>query len=236
MKKKILILLILICLICAYRELFYQNKGKSRSEGDFAHGKLENAYLFPFSGNNYSYFSIFSYYIMDNAYMHSKMYNTIQSSYKTCEETCEGIKFKTMECANKEGGKMAIHRTHQLGLSADFMVVKKNKAGNQSRFLDYFGMAHYLHGFDSNGSHQVFKNTQIDFETCAKHILALDDAAKKNGLKLSKVILKLDLHDNLFATPSGKEIKRRDIYFAQWMPTFIDNLHDDHYHVDFIEL
>jgi penicillin-insensitive murein DD-endopeptidase len=236
MKKKILLLLMLICLISAYRELFYQNKGKSKSQGDFANGKLENAYLIPFSANNFSYFSLVSYFLMDNAYTNSKMHKTIIDAYADCEKSCPTIKFKLMECANKEGGKMAIHRTHQLGLSADFMVVKKNKSGDQSRFLDYFGMAHYLHGFDENGRHLLFKNVEIDFETCAKHILALDNAARNNGLKLSKVIFKLDLHDNLFTTPSGKEIKRRDIYFAQWMPPFIDNLHDDHYHVDFIEL
>ena len=35
----------------------------------------------------------------------------------------------------------------------------------------------------------------------AQHILALDNAARKHGLYIKKVILKINLKDNLFETP-----------------------------------
>ena len=66
-----------------------------------------------------------------------------------------------------------------------------------------------------------------------KHIIALDNAARKNGLRIRIVILKLDLKDNLFKTKAGKEIKRRGIYFAQSLQPQVDMMHDDHYHIDF---
>jgi penicillin-insensitive murein endopeptidase len=233
MKKWLFVIFIFICLLtCSYRELTFKNNGTSRATGEFSSGSLYNSYLIPYTGKNFKYFSYLSYFIMDNGYMHSAMYHTILDSYKSCEKLCPGIKFQLMECANKNGGKMAIHRTHQLGLSADFMVVKKvGKA--QKTNLDHLGMAHYLHGFDDHGKHEWFSNVEIDFETCAKHILTLDDASKKNGLRVTKVIFRIELLDDLFKTPSGQELQKRGIYFAQWMPDFINNLHDDHYHVDF---
>jgi penicillin-insensitive murein endopeptidase len=90
---------------------------------------------------------------------------------------------------------------------------------------------HYAMKFDGNGN--LNKKVRIDFETMAKHILALDKAARKNGMYVKKVILKLDLKDDFYATPSGKMVKAKDIYFAQNLPRIIDNVHDDHYHVDF---
>lgn len=67
----------------------------------------------------------------------------------------------------------------------------------------------------------------------ARHILALDDAARKRNMYLKKVIFKIDLKDDFNATVSGQEVKRRGIYFARTLPARIDKLHDDHYHIDF---
>ena len=77
------------------------------------------------------------------------------------------------------------------------------------------------------------KKVSVDFETMGKHIIALDNAARKNGLAISKVILKINLKDDFYCTKSGKEVKRRGIYFARNLSKAIDMVHDDHYHVDF---
>ena len=69
----------------------------------------------------------------------------------------------------------------------------------------------------------------------AKHILALDKAARKEGLKIKKVIFKIELQNALFKTSSGKKLKQRGIYFVKVLPKLIDNLHDEHYHIDFME-
>jgi penicillin-insensitive murein DD-endopeptidase len=137
-----------------------------------------------------------------------------------------------MECSTRNGGKTLLHRTHRNGLSADFMV-PKIKNGKQTKFYDRLGLWHYLLGFDTLGRLIFDHKVSIDFETLGKHIIALDNAAKKNGLVISKVILRLDLKDDFYETESGLEIKRRGIYFAKRLPKIVDSLHDDHYHVDF---
>ncbi len=213
-------------------ELLYENNGRSNAIGSYGNGRLKNAYLIPFRGNNFKYFSPLSYYILNCGYLHSSVYNTILDAYRTCETTCPYYQFRIMECSRPKGGKMLIHRTHQNGMSADFMIPKM-KDNKSNYMLDRLGMWHYLLQFDSNGHSSFIPSIDLDFETMARHLLALDDAAKKNGLFIRKVILKIELIDNLFATRSGQELKRRGIYFAQHLPGFINTVHDEHYHVDF---
>ena len=51
--------------------------------------------------------------------------------------------------------------------------------------------------------------------------------------KTKKVILKINLKDDFYRSPTGKEIKRSGIYFALALSPVVDKLHDDHYHIDF---
>ncbi len=198
-----------------------------------SNGKLVNAYKLPFSGENFSYFSPLSYYILGRAYVHSKVYKTIIDSYDACLQDCPEIAFGLMECSNKKGGKMYPHQTHQNGLSVDFMTpLVKN--GKPNRFYNYFGVFRYLLNFDNSGRLNLNKNVSIDFETMAKHILFLDKEARKNGLRIKKIILKTELKDDLFKTKTGKLLRKRGIYFVQKLPERINKLHDDHYHVDFM--
>lgn len=137
-----------------------------------------------------------------------------------------------MECSDKKGGKVLLHRTHRNGLSIDFMVPKL-KEQKQARFFDRLGLWHYLLNFDGSGKLRLNKKVSIDFETMGRHIIALDNAARENGLVVKKVILKIDLKDDFFSTPAGREVKRRGIYFARNLSPAVDRMHDDHYHVDF---
>jgi len=232
MKKRHVFLFSLTALLLylAAPELLHQNKGNSRTTGSVGKGKLENAWLVPYFGKNYRYFSPLSYYILNRGYVHDRVHNTLLAAYQACETTCPETRFRLMECANPTGGKMWPHRTHQAGLSADFMVPKLRK-GRPLRTLDHLGVWHYALAFDSKG--RLSSRTVIDFETIGRHILALDDAARENGLRIKKVIMKINLKDDFFATPSGKKVKGRGIYFARSLPRIVDNLHDDHYHVDF---
>ena len=67
----------------------------------------------------------------------------------------------------------------------------------------------------------------------AIHILALEKNARKNGLKIKKVIFNIGLKDKLFKSENGKLLKASGIYFAQNLTPTLNKLHDDHYHVDF---
>lgn len=213
-------------------ELTHKNKGKSKSKGTWAKGSIENAYLLPYKGKNFKYFSPLSYYILDDAYLHSSLHATVLEAYAKCEKSLPNTFFRIMECSNEKGGKMLIHRTHRNGLSIDFMVPKK-KGNKQYKLLDHLGMWHYLLNFDKNGKSTSIKKAEIDFDALATHILALQHAAEQHQLTIKKVILKLELKDELFATKAGKKIHTKGIYFARSLPDKVNNMHDEHYHVDF---
>ena len=213
-------------------ELTHTNAGKSESVGSVRKGKLKNGWLMPFQGNNFRYFSRFSYYILNNAYVNSRVYATLTEAYKECESTCPDREFILMECTRKHGGRMLIHWTHQNGTSVDFMVPKKRNDDN-AIMSNHAGMAHYLLQFNKDGQLALNHKTVIDFESMAKHILALDDAAKRNGLRIHKILFNTHMHDELFSTPSGKKLKERNIPIRPNLTDLINRYHDDHYHVDF---
>lgn len=213
-------------------EMTHVNTGTSVSRGSVRDGKLENGWLIPFKGDNHRYFSYFSYYILNNAYVHSSVYHTIMDTYATCEGTCPDRQFVLMECSGKHGGQMLVHWTHQNGLSVDFMVPKKND-NSKTILSNYMGMPHYLLQFNGDGRLSFNRKTVIDFEAMAHHILALDDAAQKNGLRIRKILFHTDMHDNLFSSAPGQILQQRDIRFISRLDDLVNRFHDDHYHVDF---
>ena len=231
-RNRILLLLLVILIICALPELIHKNAGTSRSIGSVGKGSLENAWLVPYSSANFSYFSPLSYYILNNGYTNAKVYRTLVAAYKTCEKSCAGRHFRIMECSNKKGGKMLIHRTHQNGLSVDFMIPKK-KGTRPSYFWDRLGVWHYLLAFNNAGHLTINKKVQLDFETMGQHILALEQAVRQNGLRIKKLILKIELKDDFYKTKSGKKVRQKGIYFARSLPDLVNRAHDEHYHVDF---
>jgi penicillin-insensitive murein DD-endopeptidase len=231
-KYFIFLALLIAVIIISAPNVIYKNSGVSISTGSAGNGSLENGYQVDYKSNNAKYFSFVSYYILGTAYVNSSLYQTLKDSYKECETTCPGVKFRIMECSLRKGGKTLIHRSHRNGLSVDFMVPKK-KNGKQIRIYDRIGLLHYLLNFDSVGRLKLNKKVSIDFDLMAKHIIALDNAARKNGLAIRKVILKIDLKDDFFQTKDGKEIQRRGIYFARNLTKTLNTLHDDHYHIDF---
>lgn len=225
----ILALLLLALIFSCIPEIVHKNNGTSISHGKVQDGYLENGYLLPYKGKNFYYFSFISYYLMNNAYTNSKVHATVLDAYKILEKSHPKHKFRIMECSDKNGGKLAIHNTHRNGLSIDFMSPKKGK-GLQ---FNSIGMLHYLLEFDKDGKLNTNKKCQIDFELMAQHILALHNEGKKHGIRIKKVILKINLKDNLFSTTTGKILQQKGIYFAKSLPKRIDDVHDDHYHIDF---
>ncbi len=132
------------------------------------------------------------------------------------------------------GGSFKPHRTHQNGLSVDFMVPLKDGARFPTHLLNRFG---YDEEFDSNGRGEA---GEIDFQAMAVHLLQLETFAREYGGRIRRVILAPDLQDNLFAAkglpynynvagPLGSEVKSKITFNTRqaWVR------HDDHYHVDF---
>lgn len=210
---------------------YQHNTSRSISSGTVSNGSLKNGRIFPFKGPNFIYFDSTSY-LNKHAFTHEKVHDAVLATYKTFETVLPAFEFGLMECSNEHGGKIWPHRTHQNGLSVDFMSpLLKN--GIPSTDFNTIGLPHYLMDFDKDGVYTEDSAYAIDFNLIARHILELDKQAKKNGLRIEKVILKIALKDNLFATEYGKKLKNSGIYFATNLSDLIDSLHDDHYHVDF---
>lgn len=197
--------------------------------GSVSNGSIENAHLIPFNGNNYSYFDRGSY-LAGRAYSHSKVIDAIVDTYKNLEGN--NRKYYIMEMSLKEGGKMFPHRTHQNGMSADFMM-PKTQYSTECYKLDTLGIMHYLLSFDNQGKYQDDKSIEIDFDAVTEHLLVLNKKASENGLRIVKVIFNTDLQDELFDSKNGEKLRSSGIYFTKVLEKKINDLHDDHYHVDF---
>lgn len=234
LKKRWILLgsVVILLGVLSIPEIVHTNEGASLSEGSVRQGKLHNGWLMPFEGENFHYFSRFSYYILNNAYVNSSVYKTLTDAYTTCASTCPGKEFILMECTRKNGGQMLFHWTHQNGTSVDFMVPTTRK-DEKKTWTTRWGLLHYLLQFNQDGQLTINHKTTIDFETMAKHILALDDAAHQNGLKIYKILFNTNMLDELYATPSGKELQQRDIRIIPHLSNLVNRYHDDHYHVDF---
>ena len=230
MRKRIIwtLVLLVLVLVSLSPQIVYQNSGVSKSLGKVHKGSLQNAYRLEWKQGNTVFFSKFSYYILCRAYVNSNVYHTIYEAHNALEKLYPKRKFIVMECSHKKGGRMYPHRTHQNGLSVDFFtpLTKKNKPKN----FKVLGYSRYLLNFDNEGKR---KNVEIDFDAMAEHILMLEKHARKNNLRIKKVIFRTDLKDELYESKHGKELKKSGIYLAMNLTPQLNKLHDDHYHIDF---
>jgi penicillin-insensitive murein DD-endopeptidase len=214
-----------------YFDLHVHNGEQSISRGSVSQGTIKNAKIMPYSGNNFRYFDSASY-VNGRGFSNKKVVDAVIQSYETMAVLSPTRNFCIMECSNENGGKLQPHRTHQNGLSVDFMIpVVKNRKPFEE--LDKTGAEHYWLTFDKNGVFIEDTTISIDFELVAMHILALKEAAQKNGIRISKILIHTDLKNNLFLGPNGQKLKTSGVYFAQKLDPIINALHDDHYHVDF---
>lgn len=207
---------------------------ESIAKGSVGNGSLAHATLIPFEGSNYVYFDKSSY-LGGRAFTHNKVAEITLATYAALEKQGVQRTFRVMEFSRKEGGKIFPHRTHQNGLSVDFMMPKM-KDGKPYYELDKKGASHYMLEFDKDGAWSEDSSVKIDFDMAAKHILELDKQARKSGMRIDKVIFNTNLRDNLYATPNGKKLRKSGIYLTRNLSRLINELHDDHYHVDFIAL
>lgn len=214
-----------------YYQQHNQDTIESTSKGSPSKGGIENSSLFPPAGNNYKYFSEESY-LKGRGFVNSNVKSVLISAFELLEHNCPDQLFQIMECSHEHGGELWPHRTHQNGTSIDLML-PKSKNGKIDCSLDERGLSHYFLNTDDQGRYIDSEGVAVNFETTAQLVLAINEAAKKKGWKISKVIFKIELKDELFATKSGAEILKEKIYFAQSLPKKVNEFHDDHIHIDF---
>lgn len=197
-------------------------------------GSMENGKLFPFSGANFQYFDTLSY-VSGRAFLDEKVRTLVVNTYQRLEMLEPNRTFCIMECSHQHGGNLHPHITHQNGRSIDFMVpLLKN--GEPYTELDKLGVSHNWLEFDDEGRLSSDPSISIDFDLIGLHLLLLQEEAKKVGLKIEKVIFKMELKPELLATENGAMVEKSAIYITKKLSALINALHDDHYHVDFTNL
>ncbi|MBU2711033.1 penicillin-insensitive murein endopeptidase [Zooshikella harenae] len=189
--------------------------------GTTAKGRLLKGVALPDEGKNYVAYSDTAI-ALGRTYVHSTVRDVILDAYKALSHTLPKTQFKYGEAGFKEGGRFRPHKTHQNGLSVDFMVPVKDKSG-QPDILP----THIFNKFDNAGRTEDY---YIDFPAVAAHLKALHQAAAQHGIKIWRVIFDPKLQPYLWQTADGAYL-RRNLTFSKrrsWVR------HDEHYHVDFI--
>lgn len=190
------------------------------------HGRLEHGWKLPTDGKNYSAYSSVGT-MLGRTYVHSSVHEIVVAAYNALAKTHPDKRFVYGETGNSEGGLFKPHKTHQNGLSVDFMVPVLNERGESvelpSSPLNRFG---YDIEFSAQGAYEDLK---IDFDAIAAHLLALKQAADAKGVGIRRVIFDNELQKRLFASKHGESVKSQ-LTFSKKKPWV---RHDEHYHVDF---
>lgn len=189
-------------------------------------GRLENGVQLPVEGKNFQAYSWLGYHF-GRTYVHSKVREVIVSSYKTLERSAPEKIYVYGETGWPSGGRFRPHKTHQNGLSVDFMVPITDKAGRSVPLpCSMFNKFGYGIEFDSSGKYGEYK---MDFEAMAEHLYQIHTAATAQGVKIWRVIFDPGLQPFLFRTKRGPYLQQHMAFSKQ--PSWVR--HDEHYHVDF---
>lgn len=202
-----------------------ESDAPSRSIGRVADGRLENGKRLPTSGPNFRAYSRLGALLGRNS-VHGDLRSAIVEAYRELDYTSPEITWIYGETGWPSGGPFPPHRTHQNGLSVDFMVPVRDARGEPATLPTApwrkFG---YAVEFDEAGR---AGDLTIDYDAIAAHLDALDRAARKQGLAIDLVIFAPEFRRRVLATATGKRLVR-----MPWMANRPWVRHDDHYHVDF---
>lgn len=199
---------------------------ESTCYGTTSNGKLEFGVQLPIKGANFIGYSSVAR-LAGRTYVHSKVKKIIVNSYSSLLKEQPEKKYKYAETGYVEGGQFSPHKTHQNGLSVDFMTPVLGPNGKSVHLpthpLNKFG---YNIEFNHNGRYKDFK---IDYEAMAAHIVLLHKHAKLLDVGIWRVIFDPKLQAALYKTKYRRYLKN-NIKFSKkrsWVR------HDEHYHVDF---
>ena len=205
----------------------FENDRPSTSLGTVSNGSLENGKRLPTAGSNFIAYSRVGALLGRNS-VNSSVRDVVVDAYRALENSAPGWLFTYGETGWPNGGRFRPHRSHQNGLSVDFMMpLRSTTSGQPVRFpTSFFKKVGYGLEFDQLGA---YADNKIDFEIVARHLVALDDASRHRGLTITKVIVTPEYLPLLWATPTGATLRNK-LPFMQ-KPAWVR--HDEHYHVDF---
>ena len=194
--------------------------------GTPAQGRLQCGVQLPAHGQNYVPYSAMGV-TLGRTYVHQTVRDIVVDAYEATRISAPKKRFMYGETGLATGGSFKPHRTHQSGVSVDFMVPVIDRAHKSvlmpATMQNKFG---YGLEFDERGA---LDDLQIDFEAMAEHLYQLAEAAKKHQVKIKTVIFQKELMELLFQTKRGN-VLRNTVPFMKTTPWI---KHDEHYHVDF---
>jgi penicillin-insensitive murein endopeptidase len=194
--------------------------------GTVVSGSLDGGRRLPHSGENYRAYSLLGF-LLGRTFMHSAVRNAMRDSYAELSKSHPELRFVYAESSWPWGGGFAPHKSHANGTAVDFHVPVRTLDGQVSELpTSPFKLFGYAVDFDTTGRSG---SQRLDFDAMALHLLALDRAARANGIRIRRVIFDVGLQPKLAATGPGKQLVGRVAFNKQqaWVR------HDEHYHVDF---
>jgi penicillin-insensitive murein endopeptidase len=232
MVRRLLLIILLLpvsaaMVFCAYVAwLGIDFGGPSVCRGSVASGSLERGRRLPYSGENYRAYSLAGF-LVGRTFVHRSVRDAMRDAYAELAKSHPELRFVYAESGWPWGGSFAPHRTHANGTVADFHVPVRTDDGQVSELPTHaFNQFGYSVEFDAAGRYGSYR---IDFEAMALHLLALERAARANGIRIQRVILDVRLQPKLAAAPSGAQVMSRIAFNKSqaWVR------HDEHYHVNF---
>jgi penicillin-insensitive murein endopeptidase len=201
-------------------------KNISICKGDWGHGKLVNGVQLPLKGENFeSYSNIGSF--LGRTYVHTTVNKIMIDSYHQLFLVKPENVYKYAETGFSTGGVFKPHKSHQNGLSVDFMVPVIDSYSNSVHLPT---TVNNKFGYDIDFDNQArFKHYKIDFESMASHLVELHKQALIHNSEIRIVIFDPKLQPMLFETKYSDYLKA-NIHFSR-NPSWVR--HDEHYHVDF---
>ena len=200
--------------------------GVSECFGTVAKGRLANGVQLPSEGANFQAYSKVGVH-RGRTYVHAAVRDIVVDAYAGAAAATLGVRFMYGETGFATGGQFRPHRSHQAGLSVDFMVPVRDGAG-KSQLLptSAANQMGYAWEFDDTGRAGAYR---IDFEAAAEHLYQLSLASRRHGIALKRVIFDPALTALLLKTRRGPDLAA-SIPFMKERPWI---RHDEHYHVDF---
>lgn len=192
-------------------------------------GALRDAWKLPRRGPNFRVYNLLPW-LLGRTFVHSAVYDIVLDAYAMLAASGGETTYVYGETGFARGGRFRPHRTHQVGLSVDFMVPVRDASGVPrelpTSIFDQFG---YSHEFDDSGVlGGSSAELRIDFEALAAHLAALKRSAAIHHVRISRVIFEAPLREHLTTTRAWPEIANLPFNVK---PPWIR--HDEHFHVDF---
>lgn len=196
--------------------------------GSAANGRLSGGVQLPVHGANFEAYSLVGPNL-GRTYVHDLALQVMLDAYADAGKALPAKHYVYGETGFAHGGRIRPHRTHQAGLSVDFMVPVLDNA-NRSVSLPSTPMNKFGYGleFDDKGRIPGFR---IDFDAMAEHLFQISKASQQHAIAIAieRVIFDPRLMDKLLSSRHGAEL-RRSIPFMKTRPWV---RHDEHYHIDF---